>query len=132
VLVGPQRQLLLAVLGTHPRALDLDATPAERHRPVIGPVPVRGPVRVVLALRAAHIIDLLGHHLAEHAEPDADTQREQSLLRCPNELAERFLDPWRKRLLDGFLRGHDLRSRYGLHGGSSCSRRRSSNSDDWT
>ena len=43
----------------------------------------RGPVRVVLALRAHDIVDLLSHQLLQHAEPDTDAQREQPLLRCP-------------------------------------------------
>ena len=37
-----------------------------------------------------------------------------------------------QQLVDGLLRTDDLPERYGLHGGSSCSRRRSSNSDEWT
>ena len=40
----------------------------------------------VLALRADDIVDLLLHQLAQHAEPDTDAEREQPLLRCPNEL----------------------------------------------
>jgi hypothetical protein len=99
VLVGPQRHLPLTVLGSHPRPLDLDAAAAERHRPVIGPVPVGSAIRVVLALRPAHVLDLLSHQLLQHAEPDTDAQRKQSLLRCPQELTKRFLDPRRQCLL---------------------------------
>ena len=56
----------------------------------------RGPVRVVLALRADDIVDLLFHQLAQHAEPDADAEREQSLLRCPDQLPQRFLHALRE------------------------------------
>src|SRR5579875_1235914 len=132
VLTDPHRHLAAAVLGAHPRPLDLQTPTAEPHRPVIGPMPVRGPVRVVLVLWAAHLLDLLGHHLRQHAKPDSDAQRQQPLLRCPHELPERLLDPRRQRLLDQLVAVDDLHGRYGLHGGSSCSRRRSSNSDEWT
>ena len=54
-------------------------------------MPHRGPLGVVLALRTDDVVDLLLHQLGQHAEPDADAQREQSLLRCPDQLPQRFL-----------------------------------------
>ena len=56
----------------------------------------RGALRVVLALRADHLDDLLFHQLGEHAEPDADAQREQPLLRSADQLPERLLHPRRQ------------------------------------
>jgi len=56
-------------------------------------VPVGDTVRIVLALRAAHLLDLLSHQLLQHAEPDTDAQREQPLLRRADELPQRLLDP---------------------------------------
>ena len=53
----------------------------------------RDAVRVVLALRADDLVDLLLHQLVQHAEPDADAQRQQPLLRCPDQLAQRLLHP---------------------------------------
>jgi hypothetical protein len=83
VLIAPNRHLLAAVPGTHPRPLDPNATAAERDLPVIAAVPVHHPVRIMAAPRAAHVLDLLSHQLLQHAQPDTDAQREQSLLRCP-------------------------------------------------
>ena len=106
----------LAVGGPHPRTLDRDTAPAERHRTSLVAVAHRGPLRVPLPLRADDILDLLLHQLAQHAEPDTNAQREQSLLRSPNQLPQRLLDTHRQ---NSFLRGR-LRDRYVLiHGGSS-------------
>jgi hypothetical protein len=116
MLIGRELDLGLAVSCPHPRPLDLDATAPERHLPIIVAVPNRGPVRVVLALRAHDLVDLLLQHLGENAEPDADRQRQQSLLRGPDQLAERLLHALRQH---GLIIGR-LRDRYGLlHGGSS-------------
>ena len=68
----------------------------------------RGPVRVVPALRAHDIVDLLLHQLVQHTEPDADAQREQPLLRCPDQLAQRLLHALREH---GLLHGR-LSDRY--------------------
>jgi hypothetical protein len=70
----------------------------------------------VLALRAHNVVDLFLHQLGQDAEPDADAQRQQPLLRCPNQLAQRLLDALREH---GLLQGR-LSDRYvAIHGGSS-------------
>jgi hypothetical protein len=70
----------------------------------------------MLALRADDVIDLLFHELSQYAEPNTNAERQQPFLRCPNQLAERFLDTLREH---GLLHGR-LSDRYGLlHGGSS-------------
>jgi hypothetical protein len=75
-----------------------------------------GPVRVVLALQTDDIVDLLGHQLLEHAEPDTHTEREQSLLRCPDQLPQRFPHALREH---GLIASR-LSDRYvATHGGSS-------------
>lgn len=68
----------------------------------------RGPVPVPLLLRTHDIVDLLFHQLAQHAERDPDAQRQQPLLRCPNQLAERFLHALRQH---GLITGR-LSNRY--------------------
>jgi hypothetical protein len=118
VLVGAKRHLALAVGAAYPWPLDLDAAAAERHLARLVPVPHRSALRIVLALRADHLVDLLLHQLGEHAEPDPDAQREQPLLRRVHELAERLLHPRRQ----PELTRADLLQRYGLHGGSPCPR----------
>ena len=96
MLVRRELDLGLAVGGPHPGAADLDAPAFERDLTVLVTVPDRGPLRVVLALRAHDVVDLLFHQLAQHAEPDADAQREQSLLRCPNQLSQCLLHALRE------------------------------------
>ena len=71
----------------------------------------------MLALLTDHLADLLLHQLGQHAEPDADAQREQPLLRRVHQLAERLLHPRRQRQLTSLTRGN-LLQRYRLHGGS--------------
>src|SRR4051812_33701606 len=85
-------------------------------------VTLRGPVSIVLALRAHDPGYLELHQLVNDAKPDADAEREQALPRCPDELAE----------LPGSAVGadspttpqgrNDLGRGYLLHGGSSCPR----------
>ena len=70
----------------------------------------------MLALGADDVDDLLLEQLGEHAKPEADTQRQQPLLRRADQLAQRFLHARRQRRLGRT----DLLPRYGLHGGSSC------------
>jgi hypothetical protein len=65
-------------------------------------VPISDPIGIVLALRAAYVLDLPGHQLLQHAQPDTNAEREQPLLRCPHELPERLLDPGREHLPDNF------------------------------
>lgn len=116
MLVGRKLDLSLAVGGPRARAANLEAAAAERHLAVLVTVAYSGPLRVPLALRADDLVDLLFHHFAEHAEPDAHAEREQALLRCPNQLPQRLLHALGKH---GLIVGR-LRDRYGLiHGGSS-------------
>ena len=116
MLIGLNQHLVLAVRGANPRATNLNAATAKRDLPSLVAVPDRGPLAVPLALRADDLIDLLLHHRAQHTQPDADAQRQQSLLRRPDQLAECFLHA---------LREHDLitgrlSDRYvATHGGSS-------------
>ena len=63
-----QRHLRRGVLRAHPWPLDLNAPAGERDLPVVAAVPVGDPVGVVAAPRAAHLLGLLGHQLAQHAE----------------------------------------------------------------
>ena len=79
-------------------------------------VPHGGPIRVPLALRAHDLVNLLLHHLGQNTEPDADAERQQPFLRCPDRLPERLLDALREH---GLIIDR-LRDRYvALHGGSS-------------
>jgi hypothetical protein len=57
--------------------------PPKRHRPILVAMALRGPLRVVLALRADNLINFELHQLVHDPEPDADTQREQSSLAAP-------------------------------------------------
>jgi hypothetical protein len=115
VLVGRKPHLVAAVGAAHPRPLHRDSSTAERHLARLVPVPHRAALRVVPALRADDVVDLFLHQLGQHPEPDTDTQRKQSFLRCPDQLPKRFLDALRQhRLLAA-----RLRERYvALHGGS--------------
>ena len=116
MLIGLKLHLGLAVRGPHPRPLDLDTTATERHLAAFVAVPDRRPLGVVLALGADDVVDLLGHQLLEHAKPDADAQRQQPFLRCPHQLAQRFLHALREH---GLIAGR-LSDRYvATHGGSS-------------
>jgi hypothetical protein len=112
VTIGLKRQLGLAVGAARPRTLDRDAAAAERHLARLVSVPDGAALGVVLAPRADDLVELLGHQLGQHAEPDTHRQREQPLLRGPGQLAERLLHPHRQR--------RDLINQYLLHGGSSC------------
>ena len=76
----------------------------------------RRPVRVPLPLRPDELVDLLLQQLAEHTEPDLDRQREQPLLRSPDQLPQSLLHTLREHglILDR------ISDRYvALHGGSS-------------
>jgi hypothetical protein len=59
----------------------------------------RRPLRELRVLGPNDIVDLGLEHLAEHAEPDADAQREQAVLRRVHQLAERLLHARRQREL---------------------------------
>ena len=88
MLIGPQWHLRLAIRRAHSRTLDRNAPTAERHLPVLVTVTNRSAARVVLALRADDLIDLLLEQLPKHAEPHPHRQRQQPLPRsptnCPN------------------------------------------------
>ena len=114
--VRRELDLRLAVRGPNPRPLDPDTTAAERDLASLVAVTHSHALRVVLALRADDVIDLLLHQRAQHAQPDTDAEREQPLLRSPNELPQRLLHAHRQ---NSFFPGR-LRDRYVLiHGGSS-------------
>jgi hypothetical protein len=116
MLIGAQPDLGVAVRGPHPRPADLDSAATERDLPALVAMAYSRAIRVVLALRADDVIDLLLHQLGQHPEPDTDAQREQALLRSADQLAQRLLHALGKH---GFIRGR-LSDRYGLlHGGSS-------------
>src|SRR5581483_9021425 len=96
-----------------------DPPPAERQRSLLVAVPLRRPLRIMLALRADDLVDLQLHQLMHNAEPDADAEGEQPFPRCPDQLAERLLDLRRQHPL-GRRRGRDdRRPGYLPHGGSS-------------
>jgi hypothetical protein len=60
-------------------------------------------------------VDFVLHQLGEHAEPDTDAEREQPLLRRPEQLPQRLLNALRQH---EFIRAR-LRERYvPVHGGS--------------
>ena len=81
------------------------------------PVPLRRPIRVVLAFRADDLRHLGLHQLVHDAQPETDAQREQSLPRCPDELPERFLNLRRERHLRRLRGRDDLLAGYLRHGG---------------
>lgn len=77
----------------------------------------RARLDVVTALRADHLVDLLGHQFGQHPEPDTDAQRQQPLLRRASKFAERLLHALGQRVE---LREADRVGPvvYVLHGGS--------------
>ncbi len=100
---------------------DRDPSAAQRHLARLVPVTHRDPIGVLLAPRAHDLDDFLFQQLDQHAEADADAQRQQPLSRRAHQLPERLLHA---------LRQHDLltarlRERYvASHGGSSFDLRR--------
>jgi hypothetical protein len=76
VRVRAHRDLAAAVRRAHPRALHRHAPAAERHAAVLMAVADRDTPWVVAALRTDDVVDLLGHQLRQHSEPDADAQRQ--------------------------------------------------------
>jgi len=94
--IGRKPHLARPVGGPDARALDRHAPAAERDLAVLPAMAHRGPVGVVLALRADDLLDLVGHQLAEHAEPDR--QGQQRLFRRAAQLAQRLLHPPRQHL----------------------------------
>jgi hypothetical protein len=112
VRVRLQPHLLAPVGAADARTLERDPSAAERHLARFVPMPDSGALRVVLALGTDDLDDFLFHQLGEHAQPDTDTQGEQSLPRRADQLPERVLHPRRQRELTAA----DLLPRYGLHG----------------
>jgi hypothetical protein len=117
VLVRPDRQLARIIDGTDPRAPDLDASPAERHRPTLVPVALGRAIRVVPALRADDLAHLSLHQLVHNREPDTDAQRQEPFPRHADQLAERLLNLRWERHLGRLGAGDHLRTGYVLHGG---------------
>ena len=68
VRVRLQRELLRPVGAPHPRPLDTDAAAAEGHLASLVPMPHRPPGRIVSALRADNLVDLLLHQLGQHTQ----------------------------------------------------------------
>jgi hypothetical protein len=78
-------------------------------------MPDRSTVPVPLPLRTDELVNLLLHKPAEHTAPDLDRQREQPLVRCPNQLPQCLLHALREHGLITWR----LSDRYVvLHGGS--------------
>jgi hypothetical protein len=107
---------ITAIRSPHPRSSHLDTTATERDLTVLVAVAHGSPVRIPLPPRAHDIVDLLGHQLLEHAEPDTHAQREQPFLRRPDQLPQRLLHAlWEHSLITG-RRGDQY---VATHGGSS-------------
>jgi hypothetical protein len=113
VRIRRQPDFPLAVSGPRARALHTDTAPAQRDLAVLVAVAHRAAVGVALAPRPDDLIDLGFHHLGQHAEPDADAQRQQPVLRGVHQLAQRLLHARRQRQLCAA----DLLLLYGPHGG---------------
>src|SRR3954453_6396790 len=108
--------------AARPRPAESDAPPAERDLTSVVAVPNRGTIRVMLALGADDLVDFRLHQLVQHAEPNADAERQQALLCGAGELAQR-VQHRRRHALDALRVGRDRHGRYGPHGGwSSCPR----------
>ncbi len=120
--VARKRQLVLVVCGPDAWTADRHAPATERHLTVVVAMADRPTLRIMLALRAHDLVDLGLHDLVQHAETNADAQRQQALLRGAGQLAERLLHALGQRARR-LLLGGDLVTRYGPHrGGFSCPR----------
>src|SRR5207248_601543 len=76
----------------------------------------RRPVRIPLSLRPDDLVDLMLEQLAQHAKPNLNRQRQQSLLRSPDQLPPHLLHA----LWEHGLIVDRLGDRYvACHGGSS-------------
>jgi hypothetical protein len=91
LLVAVQPDLLGVISSSDPRTADLDPAGAERDLPGRVPVTPRGPLRVLLALRADDPVDLPLHRLMQHLQPRHHRQRQQPLLRLPSDPCQRQL-----------------------------------------
>jgi len=92
LLVAVQLDLLGVIRGPRPRPADRHTAGAERDLSRRMPVPLRGSLTIVTALRADDPLDLPLHRLMQHREPGAHRQRQQPLLRLPSDLPQRHLD----------------------------------------
>ena len=98
VRIGAQLDLALAVGGPGPRPADRHPAAPERDLAALVAVADRGAVGIVAALRADDLVDLGFHDLVQHAQPDADAQRQQPFLRRAGQLTQRVLHPLRQPL----------------------------------
>ena len=98
VRIGIQLDLALAVGGPGARPADRHPAAPERDLAALVAVADRGAVAIVSALRADDLVDLGLHDLVQHAQPDADAQRQQPFLRRAGQLTQRVLDPLRQPL----------------------------------
>ena len=89
--------------GTHTWPLHSDPAAAEGDLAGLVTVAHRGPLGDLRVLRSDDLVDLALHHLGQHAQADADAQRQQPIPRGVNQLAERRLHPRRQRQLAGVL-----------------------------
>jgi hypothetical protein len=110
VAIGRELHLAGAVLRADTRTLGRDDAPAENDLARLVAVAVGRACRVGLAARADDVDDLLFHQLAQDAQADADREREQPLLRGPDQLAERDLHPPRQLLPLRLVGADDLDS----------------------
>ena len=98
VRIGVQLDLALAVGGPGARPADRHPAAPERDLAALVAVADRGAVGIVSALRADDLVDLGLHDLVQHAQPDADAQRQQPFLRRAGQLTQRVLHPLRQPL----------------------------------
>ncbi len=98
VRIGVQLDLALAVGGPGARPADRHPAAPERDLAALVTVADRGAVWIVSALRADDLVDLGFHDLVQHAQADADAQRQQPFLRRAGQLTQRVLDPLRQPL----------------------------------
>jgi hypothetical protein len=116
MLIGRQRNLLLAISGPSPRPPHRDTPATERDLTSLVAMTNRRAIGVVLALRAHDIIDLLLHQLAQDAEPNTNAERQQPLLRCPHEMPQSLLNTLRQ---NDLIHGRPSDRYVVPHGGSS-------------
>ncbi len=79
--------------GAHPGSAHREASPAEGHLAVLGPVPVGAAVLVVLPLRSGDVGDLDVDELAHHVEADRHRRRQQPLSHLRREHLELLAHP---------------------------------------
>ena len=89
--IGRQWHLGRPVDGARPRPVDRHSPPAECDLTGVVAMPHRDPIPIVTALQSHDLVELLLHQLLQHAEPDADRQRQQPLPRGADQLTERLL-----------------------------------------